>query len=179
MSRPTTVPRAATLGLFAAWAVHDLEELLTMAAWTRRQAGRLPLARPMSQAYVNVGIALMGVVVAAGAVAGARSDGRSGFYQSALAGFGWHAGGHVLSAVALREYTPGLVTAPLLVAPFSLWAWRRLAAAGVPQDGRRATVWGAVLTAVSLLVAHTAAAILTRGRPKGRANRRGANRPVD
>jgi hypothetical protein len=164
MSRPTTVPRAATLGLFAAWAVHDVEELLTMAAWTRRQARRLPWARPMSQAHVNVGIALMGVVVAAGAVAGARSDGRSGFYQAVLAGFGWHAGGHVLSAVALREYTPGLVTAPLLVAPFSLWAWRRLGAAAVPRDARRATAWAALLTPASLLVAHTAAAILTRRR---------------
>jgi hypothetical protein len=164
MSRVATVPRAATLGLFAAWLVHDLEELPTMAAWTRRMARRLPWARPMSQARVNVAIALMGVVVAAAAVAGARSRGRSGFYQSALAGFGWHAGGHVLSAVALREYTPGLVTAPLLVAPFSLWAWRRIGAAGVPLDGRRATARGALLTAASLLVAHTTAAILTRRR---------------
>jgi hypothetical protein len=162
MSRPTTVPRAATLGLFAAWGVHDLEELLTMAPWTRRQARRLPWARPMTQAHVNVGIALMGVVVAAGAVAGARSGGRSGFYQAVLAGFGWHAVGHVLSAVALREYTPGLVTAPLLVGPFSLWAWRQLGAAGVAPDGRRATAWGALLTPASLLVAHTAATILTR-----------------
>jgi hypothetical protein len=63
--RPTAVPRAATLGLFAAWVVHDLEELLTMAAWTSRQAHRLRWARPMSQAHVNVGISLMGVVVAA------------------------------------------------------------------------------------------------------------------
>lgn len=164
MSRVTTVPRTATLGLLAAWLVHDLEELPTMAPWTRRMARRLPWAQPMSQAHVNVGIALMGVVVAAAAVAGARSGGRSGFYQSALAGFGWHAGGHVLSAVALREYTPGLVTAPLLVAPFSLWAWRRLGAAGVPRDGRRATARGALLTAASLLVAHTTAAILTRRR---------------
>jgi hypothetical protein len=166
MSGPTTVPRAATLGLFAAWAVHDLEELPTMAAWTRRRARRLGWARPMSQAHVNVAIALMGVVVAAGAVEGARTGGRSGFYQAALAGFGWHAGGHLLSAVALREYTPGLVTAPLLVAPFSLWAWRRLGAAGVGRDGGRATAWGAILTAASLLVAHAAAAILTRRRPR-------------
>ena len=85
MSRRTTVPRAATLGLFAAWVVHDLEEPPTMAAWTRRQARRLPWARPMSQAHVNVAIALMGVVVAAGAVAGARTGGRSGFYQAVLA----------------------------------------------------------------------------------------------
>jgi Protein of unknown function with HXXEE motif len=156
------VPRAATLGLFAAWVVHDLEELLTMATWTRHMARRLPWVRPMSQARVNIGIILMGVVVVAGAVAGARSSGRSGFYQAALTGFGWHALGHLLSAVALHEYTPGLVTAPLLVAPFSLWAWGRLARAGVPRDGRRATAWGALLTAASLLIAHRLAAILTR-----------------
>lgn len=164
MFRLTTVPRAATLGLFAAWVVHDLEELLTMAPWTRRMARRVPWARPMSQAHVNVGITLMGVVVAAASVAGARSGGRSGFYQAALAGFGWHAAGHVLATVALREYTPGLVTSLLLVAPFSSWAWVRLGAAGVPRDGRRATARGALLTSASLLVAHTAAAILTHHR---------------
>lgn len=164
VSRLTTVPRAATLGLFAAWLVHDLEELLTMAAWTRRMAHRMPWGPQMSQAHVNVGITLMGVVVAAASLAGARSGGRAGFYQAALAGFGWHAAGHVLSAVALREYTPGLVTSPLLVAPFSWWAWGRLSAAGVPRDGRTAMARGALLTAASLLVAHTAAAILTHHR---------------
>ena len=34
--------------------------------------------------------------------------------------------------MVLRRYTPGLVTTPLVVIPFSVWAWRRLRADGVP-----------------------------------------------
>ncbi|MEK8142625.1 HXXEE domain-containing protein [Streptomyces sp. M10(2022)] len=37
----TTVSGAVTWGLFAAWAVHDLEEPATMARWTRRAGPRL------------------------------------------------------------------------------------------------------------------------------------------
>jgi Protein of unknown function with HXXEE motif len=51
---------------------------------------------------------------------------------AALRGFGLHAGTHIAQSVALRRYTPGLVTTPLVVVPFSLWAWRRLKQNDVP-----------------------------------------------
>lgn len=35
------VPTAVTWGLFAAWAVHDAEELVTMAGWSDRARPRL------------------------------------------------------------------------------------------------------------------------------------------
>jgi hypothetical protein len=67
-------------------------------------------------------IAVIGGVMTA--AAGARTGGRSAFYQAALAGFGWHTVTHLAQAAAVRAYPPGLVTAPLIVAPFSVWAWR-------------------------------------------------------
>jgi len=47
-----------------------------------------------------------------------------------LAGFGLHTVSHVASAMAARGYTPGMVTAPLVAAPFAAWAVRQLKTAG-------------------------------------------------
>jgi hypothetical protein len=43
---PTTVPKQVTWGLLAAWAVHDLEELATMASGSRRIVARLQARYP-------------------------------------------------------------------------------------------------------------------------------------
>lgn len=66
----------ATGGLFAAWVVHDAEEWLTMA---RTSGGP-------SQRHVEIALALMGTVVAAGAIAGRRTGGRSALYRGGLLG---------------------------------------------------------------------------------------------
>jgi Protein of unknown function with HXXEE motif len=169
----TTVPKQVTWGLLAAWAVHDLEELATMASSSRRIVGRLQARYPrlpdgvwerleVSPAHVAVAIGLMGTVMTAAAGAGARSGGRSGFYQAVLAGFGWHAVGHVAQAVAVGGYAPGVVTAPVVAAPFSVWAWWRLRAAGVPAALGRSSAWGMVLLPVTLGAVHLAAHRLTR-----------------
>ncbi|WP_119729023.1 HXXEE domain-containing protein [Thermomonospora amylolytica] len=137
------VSRSVTWGLLAAWAVHDLEELLTMPAASRRAAAGLRARHPripervlraveISPAHAAVAIGMMGGVMAAASFAGARSGGRSAFYQTALAGFGWHTVTHLAQSAVLRTYTPGAVTAPLVAAPFAIWAQRRLKAAGVP-----------------------------------------------
>jgi hypothetical protein len=115
----------------------------------------------VSPAHVAVAIGLMGTVMTAAAGAGARSGGRSGFYQAVLAGFGWHAMGHVAQAVAVGGYAPGVVTAPVVAAPFSLWAWRRLRAAGVPAALGRSSAWAMVLLPLTLGAAHLAAHRLT------------------
>ncbi len=136
-----TVPKQVTWGLLVAWAVHDLEELATMAPSSRRIVTRLRSRYPqlpggvwerleVSPAHVAVAIGLMGTVMAAAAAAGARSGGRSGFYQAVLAGFGWHAVGHLAQAAAVGGYAPGVVTAPVVVAPFSVLLTRRTGAAG-------------------------------------------------
>ncbi|MFL1426511.1 MULTISPECIES: HXXEE domain-containing protein [unclassified Nocardiopsis] len=173
-----TVPAAATWGLLAAWVVHDLEELAAIPGWSRRARPRLRRELPwvpervwdrldVSPAHNATAIGLMGLVVAAAAADGARTGGRSGFYQTVLLGFGLHAVTHVAQSAATRGYTPGVVTAPLVVAPFSLWAWSRLRAAGVPA----APGGGAAAVAafpVTLGAVHGLAALLTRGRREKR-----------
>jgi len=50
-----------------------------------------------------------------------------------------------------------VVTAPVVVAPFSVWAWRRLRAAGVPADVGRSSAWAMVLLPVTLGAVHRGA----------------------
>ncbi|RSN16276.1 HXXEE domain-containing protein [Nonomuraea sp. WAC 01424] len=163
-----------TWGLLGAWVVHDAEELATMAGWVRRARPRLERLYPgvpwerfeLSQAQVNVAIGLMGGVMAGVSALGARTGGRSPVFQSVLAGFGLHGVVHLAQAAATRGYTPGVATAPVVVIPFSVWAWRRLRQAGVVAAPGRAGVAG--LAALPLVVGgvHAAAHLLTRRRTK-------------
>ncbi|GAA1678032.1 HXXEE domain-containing protein [Kribbella yunnanensis] len=117
-------------GLLGAWIIHDLEELATMPGWSQQPG--LPKVVRTSKAEAATAIGLTGLAMAAASAAGAASGGRSRFFQASLLGFGLHAGTHVAQSVALRRYTPGLVTTPLVVIPYSVWAWRRLKRSGVP-----------------------------------------------
>ncbi|WP_406673116.1 HXXEE domain-containing protein [Nonomuraea sp. N2-4H] len=138
------VPAGVAWGLLGAWVVHDAEELATMARWTRQARPRLESCFPgvpwerfeVSQAHVNAAIGLMGGVVAGAAALGARTGGRSPVFQAALAGFGVHGVLHLAQAALVRGYVPGVVTAPLVVLPYAVWAWRRLRAAEVPVTSR-------------------------------------------
>ncbi|MCR8671938.1 HXXEE domain-containing protein, partial [Agrococcus sp. HG114] len=122
--------RWATWGLLGAWALHDLEEGLTMPGWTARVAdgldrrGLAAVGRVVrrSPAEVWTAIGLVGLPFAAAAAEGARTRGRSALFQGALLGYGLHAITHVGSAVVGRAYTPGLATTPVLVAGFSIAA---------------------------------------------------------
>jgi uncharacterized protein with HXXEE motif len=129
------LPRGATWGLLAAWAVHDAEELVTMPGWADRARLRLERTVPrvparvrdglaVSRPHATVAIGLVGAVVTAASARGARPDGPDPLYQAALAGFGWHAVPHVASAVVTRGYTPGVLTAPTVIVPSALWARR-------------------------------------------------------
>ncbi|CAL9483633.1 hypothetical protein SUDANB121_03106 [Nocardiopsis dassonvillei] len=182
-----TVPPTVTWGLFAAWALHDLEELATIPGWSRRARPRLRRALPgvpekvwdrldVSPAHNATAIGLMGLVVAAAAADGARTGGRSGFYRTVLAGFGLHAVMHVAQSAATRGYTPGVVTAPLVVAPFALWARSRLRAAGVPA-ARGGGIAAVAAFPVALGAVHGLAALLTRDRRR-QTRRWARHRPV-
>lgn len=163
--RNDNLPWLATWGLLLAWTVHDAEELLTMSRFSRNSPKWLP---EVSQAHVSTAIALMGGLVAAASAAGARTGGRSGLYQTVLVGFGLHSVTHVVQAVALRRYTPGLVTAPLVVAPFSLWALRTLREHEVEvRSSGRSFLW----FPVALGGVHAAAALACRAGRKVLARR--------
>ncbi|NUT48545.1 MAG: HXXEE domain-containing protein [Saccharothrix sp.] len=132
------ISKKVTWGLLAAWVVHDLEELATMARWTR---GRKHVPTTTT-AEAAIAIGVVGLVIAAAAADGARTGGRSRFFQSVLTGFGLHAATHVATGVVTGGYAPGLITAPSVVAPFSWWALRRLKRAGVRvHPSPRALLW--------------------------------------
>lgn len=76
-----------------------------------------------------------------------------------------HAVPHLASAVLTKGYTPGAITAPTIVAPFSWWAWRRLRAVNIPIAPASPAAFG--LVPLSIAAAHATALLQTwqRSRP--------------
>ncbi|MGW1115511.1 HXXEE domain-containing protein [Streptomyces tanashiensis] len=157
----------ATYGLFLAWAVHDAEELAFGPRWLRENLPglreRFPgvpeavwrAAEGVDEREFAAAVGVMAVIVGAAAAAGARSGGRSSFYQGALGGFGLHGLVHLAQAAAVRDVTPGSVTSPLVVVPFSLWARGRLRRAGVLRPVRLGgVVTGLAVAAGATVVSH-------------------------
>ncbi|MGW5423564.1 HXXEE domain-containing protein [Streptomyces sp. NPDC003943] len=159
-----------TYGLFAAWALHDAEEVAFGPRWMRENLPRLrkrfpAVPEPVWRALGSVddrefraAVAVMAGIVGSAAVAGGRSGGRSAFYQGALNGFGLHGLVHLAQAAAVRGVTPGSVTSPLVVIPFTLWARGRLRKAGVLRPTRgRDVVAGLAIAAGATVVSHAVA----------------------
>ncbi|MFG2334574.1 HXXEE domain-containing protein [Streptomyces sp. NPDC048604] len=174
---PNSPHSLVTYGLFLAWALHDAEELAFGPRWVRENVPVLRKRLPqvpeavwramerVDEREFRAAVGAMGVIVGAAAVAGARTGGRSGFYQGALNGFGLHGLMHLAQAAAVRGYTPGSVTSPLIVVPFTLWARGRLKRAGVLRPTRaRDAVTGLALAAGATVAAHAIAHKLTTPR---------------
>lgn len=151
---------AATWGLLAAWAVHDLEEACTMGGWSARNRHELRRRLPgvpdriwntldVTPAQARIAIGLMGGLVTTAAARGAATGGRSTAYQGALLGFAAHSVTHLLASCLTRGYTLGVVTSPVVVAPFGAWAIEHLHAAGVPVRWGRAAAVAATLPALA------------------------------
>ncbi|MFD5750597.1 HXXEE domain-containing protein [Streptomyces sp. NPDC127033] len=173
----TDVSAAVTLGLLAAWMVHDAEELATGPGWIRANLPalreRFPAAPErlwhalgsVDEHEFAVAVGVMGTIATAAAVTGRRTGGRSGFHRGALDGFGLHGLVHIAQAVAVRGYTPGSVTSPLLVVPFTLWARGRLRRAGILRPTRaRDVAAGLVLAAGATVFSHSVARRVVGGR---------------
>lgn len=158
-------------GLFlAAWAIHDLEECLTIPSWSRRNCVAespralrvLPwLRRPVSARHQNTAVATMGVLVAAAAITGARTRGSSPAYRAMTIAYGVHGLSHLGASVVLRGYTPGVITTPLTVVPYALWA-ECLARATYGPLPRKAYVWAALALPISLALSHGVANLARR-----------------
>jgi hypothetical protein len=169
--------KGLTWGLLAAWIIHDVEELLTMPGWSHKAPAQVQAVfpavpdavvkqLPMSRAEAATAIGLTGLVMAAAAADGARTGGASKLFQASLVGFGLHAGTHLAQSAVLRRYTPGLVTTPLVVIPYSVWAWRRLKRSGVPiqpSDPRLNLLLAAVVP-----LSHAVARLRRQSTAKGR-----------
>lgn len=162
--------------LFAAWVAHDLEEVATMPASSRELLRNLPKALPIpedlrregfSQHHVNVAVTMTGVLMAGAAADGARTHARSPVFQAVLAGFGWHGLGHLASSALTRRYTTGVLTSPVIVLPYWLWARRELTRAGVElsrTDPRLLAAMYPLFLGVHLLT-HRLLAARDRGTP--------------
>ncbi len=132
-------------GLFGAWVVHDAEEMLTMSEnsrWILKEIPRwLPIPEELrmggvSQAHVNMSLMLMAGLMGTASLLGVRSSGRSAFFRGALLAFGAHGFSHIGASVVTGRYTTGVVTAPVVVIPYWLWARGVLREHGIAdQDG--------------------------------------------
>ena len=164
-------------GLFGAWLVHDVEEWVTLAAWSRKNAQELtrlvPVRSPwgddgMSDQQAHAAIAATGALVLLAAASGARSGGRSRLFHTALLGFGIHGLSHLGGSALFRGYTPGVLTAPSVVLPYAVWAVRTLSRAGLLHQS--VASWAGAVAAVPVTVGglHYAAALSTavRHRPE-------------
>ncbi len=169
------VSPAVPYGLLLAWAVHDLEEVLTFERWTRTTVPRLRERFPRVPGRVwqrlepadardfALAVAIVGVFMATASAAGQASSGRSRYFQLMLAGFGLHTVGHVAATAGAHDYTPGVVTAPLVAAPFAAWAIRRLKAAGTWEKlSARDIVPGTALALVVFVGSHALARAINR-----------------
>lgn len=167
---------AATWGLLAAWAVHDAEELATMSSSSRDILSRFPEGVPIPeewrehgvpQRHIVTGIGVMAAVMTAAAADGARTRGASTLYRGTLLGFGLHGFGHLASAAALRRYAPGVVTSPVVVIPFWLWARQVLRRHGL-RDVEPSTVAIAATGPALALAVHAGVRACQSGPPSAR-----------
>jgi hypothetical protein len=149
-------------GLLVSWAIHDLEEILGARYWREVAIPRLRARYPavpdavwrraeVETAQMAIAVGLVGIPVGIAAFRGVSTKGGSELFQVAVAGYGLHGVGHIAGSLLVRDYTPGVLTSPLIVIPYALWARRRLQPSGdwQPIPGRDL---GLSLLAVPLLV---------------------------
>jgi len=128
-----TFPRAAWCGL-AVVALHNGEEALTIPTWLPPRLAQLeaqlriqPLAADPRRLYV--GLALATLLPALWLALAHRSAPRSAGACSIVVLYGVFLANalvpHLLGALLLAAYVPGVVTAGLLVVPFTIWLIHR------------------------------------------------------
>jgi hypothetical protein len=147
--------------------LHDAEELATIAPWLRAHAAQLPAILQLHTATVttrgmatSVAVLLVALVLAAWHGARrARVGRRSWPFLVAAGALAGNALTHVGQAVYFRGYTPGLVTALILCAPYALLLARALGRAELLT--RRAAV--ALLLVGVVIQAPIAVAALAAG----------------
>jgi uncharacterized protein with HXXEE motif len=149
-----TFPRLAWYGL-AVIAAHNAEEALTLPGWFARHGARLaaqlhirpPAAEP---ARLYIGLVLATVIPALWVALASRATARSAGAYSILVLYGMFLANafvpHLLGAALLRGYVPGVLTAGLLVIPFTAWLARRSVADGYAS--RRGMVLALLAAAV-------------------------------
>lgn len=119
--------------LFAAWALHDIEEGLAFPATCDRIADATGIGGArMSRRQSWAAVGLMGLLIGAACVRGARRGGKSRSYRAVAAGLEAHVWSHLAASIVQRSYTAGAATALPVMLPGALIAKRELRDAGAP-----------------------------------------------
>lgn len=150
--------------LFAAWALHDIEEALAFPSSCDKLAeatGIESLRMSPAQSWAAVGMA--GAVVATASIRGARTRGRSSLYRAVIAGLESHVATYVGMSLLAGGYSAGMVTAVTVMLPGTRYARLELARNGAPLT-RRDTAVGLALLGPVALGAHVASRLLLSGR---------------
>ena len=170
--------KAVVLVFPLAFAAHDLEEVLAAPGWSERAAERMGArhpgvaralgnAFPMSQREMTIAVAVVAAGAAGVTAASLRDlDGELQPLRAALGAFSAHSLTHLAASVVFRGYTPGLATVPLVIVPYSLWAWARLGRAGVVgsrADAIRAARTGLAVALPLAVFGHLIAREITGG----------------
>jgi hypothetical protein len=121
------------------WFVHDLEEIATIEGWSRRWEHTgwddiSPVQRRLvglltsGRRRFTIAVVIVGCVIVGATVVGVSDPNGTGmvFYTTILGGYFLHAFVHLGQSLVFRGYTPGLVTAVLLVISTSLYVYWRL-----------------------------------------------------
>ncbi len=162
-----------SLGLFATWAIHDAEELATITKNSQKILPQVPAWVPlpvpkrirqqgMSQKHFNVAVSIMAILVGAAAAEGVRTQGKSRFFRGAVLAFGVHGFTHIASAVAMRSYTSGVLTSPVVVIPYWRYAHHILQKHGLSDNDRDAIHTALLVLPVLLSIHGVVAWILER-----------------
>ena len=164
----------------AAFIVHDGEELWTMAGWIRAhesllhrvaETGALPrlAVANLPTTTRQVGVAILVVLFVLVAAIGAlwRRPERRGalfLYAALLGAFAAHSLSHVGLTMALHEYTPGVVTAIVVIPPSGLAVYRRLFRSTLltPKSALLTAAAGLTLVFPFLLAAHFIGRLVAR-----------------
>jgi hypothetical protein len=134
-----------------AFLLHDLEEIFTMERFVRAHRERFPkwLRRfaAMNTRQFIMGVAVFfGLILVASFLAASQQD--TTLFTVCLAIFFLHVFTHLVQPIIFRAYTPGVITAVLLVLPYSLYTFRRLFQAHLLDQGD----FGATLLLGALMI---------------------------
>ena len=165
--------------LFISWCVHDVEELLffmrsdlkndpRIKQLTDKNAlvGKMFRNAAGSQAEINISISFMAVLMLAATLAGWFDPHGAGMlvYGAMLGGYFLHTFTHVGGSLILRRYTPGVITAILVVLPASIIIYTNIFNLGLLdwQQAAWTSLAGIAVFIPLLFIVHSAAAVLAK-----------------
>jgi Protein of unknown function with HXXEE motif len=118
-----------------AFLIHDLEEILTMERFGRKNHERFPKFMRniaiIDTRQFTIAVVVLFVLTLVASYLATRSPRQMDFFTIVLAVFFVHAFGHIAFPLIFHQYTPGLITTVPVVLPYSLYAFHRLFSANL------------------------------------------------